>query len=153
MVTISLKCCVQVKTWGGEQISHGDIWSWGFSSVALKVKVKSCLTLCDPMDSSLPGSFVHGVFQARILEWVAISFRRSSRPRDWTQVFLIVGRRFTIWATFSCVRFFATLWTIACQASLSMGFSRCIRNIVHIMFGTTHVFSHLLGVLECIPLR
>ena len=44
---------------------------------------QSCLTLCDPMDCSLPGSTVCGLFQARILEWVAISFsRRSSRPRD-----------------------------------------------------------------------
>ena len=52
------------------------------------------------MDCSLPGSSVHGIFQARILEWVAISFsRRSSRPRDWTQVFCVVGRRFTVWAT------------------------------------------------------
>ena len=42
-----------------------------------------CPTLCDPMDSSLLGSFIHGIFQARILEWVAISFsRRSSSPRD-----------------------------------------------------------------------
>ena len=42
-----------------------------------------CLTLCDPMDCSLPGSFVHGILQARILEWVAISFSRgSSQPRD-----------------------------------------------------------------------
>ena len=39
---------------------------------------KSYLTLCDPMDCSLPGSFVHGVFQARILQWVAISFSRGS---------------------------------------------------------------------------
>ena len=37
-----------------------------------------CLTLCDPMDCSLPGSSVHGIFQARILEWVAISFSRRS---------------------------------------------------------------------------
>ena len=44
---------------------------------------QSCLTLCDPMDSSQPGSSIHGVFQARMLEWVAISFsRRSSRPMD-----------------------------------------------------------------------
>ena len=58
------------------------------------------LTLCDPMDCSLPGSSVHGIFQARILEWVAISFSRgSSQPRDWTQVSHIVGRRFTLWAT------------------------------------------------------
>ena len=52
------------------------------------------------MDCSLPGSSVHGSFQARILEWVAISFsRRSSQPRDWTQVSRIAGRRFTVWAT------------------------------------------------------
>ena len=38
---------------------------------------QSCLTLCDPMDYSLPGSSVHGIFQARVLEWVAISFSRD----------------------------------------------------------------------------
>ena len=44
---------------------------------------QSCPTLCDPMESSLSGSSIHGIFQARILEWVAISFSRaSSRPRD-----------------------------------------------------------------------
>ena len=54
----------------------------------------------DPMDCSLPGSSVHGVFQARVLEWVAISFSRgSSLPRYWTRVSCIVGRRFTLWAT------------------------------------------------------
>ena len=57
-------------------------------------------TLCDPTDCSLPGSSVHGIFQARVLEWIAISFSRgSSRPRDWSQVSRIVDRRFTIWAT------------------------------------------------------
>ena len=56
-----------------------------------------CLTLCDPMDCRLPGSSVHGIFRARILEWVAISFsRRSSQPRDWSWVSLMVGRRFTV---------------------------------------------------------
>ena len=59
-----------------------------------------CTTLCDSMDSSLPGSSIHGIFQARILEWVTISFsRRSSWPRDWTQVSRIVGRCFMVWAT------------------------------------------------------
>ena len=54
-----------------------------------------CLTLCDPVDCSLPGSSVHGLLQARILEWVAISFSRGpSQLRDWTHVFCIVGRRF-----------------------------------------------------------
>ena len=45
-----------------------------------KWKVKSCPTLCDPMDCSLPGSSVHGIFQARVLEWTAISFSRGIFP-------------------------------------------------------------------------
>ena len=61
---------------------------------------QSCPTLCDPMHCSLPGSSVHGIFQASILGWFAISFSRgSSRPRDWTLVSHIEGRCFTIWAT------------------------------------------------------
>ena len=61
---------------------------------------QSYLTLCNPMDCTPPGSSIHGIFQARILEWIAISFsRRSSQPRDWIQVSHIVGRHFTIWAT------------------------------------------------------
>ena len=53
------------------------------------------------MDCSPPGSSVHGVLEARILEWVSVPFsRRSSQPRDWTQVFCIAGSRFfTIWTT------------------------------------------------------
>ena len=53
----------------------------------------SCLTLCDPMDCSSPGSFVHGILQARILEWVAIPFSRgSSRLRDKTPGLLHFGQ-------------------------------------------------------------
>ena len=56
---------------------------------------QSCPTLCDPVDCSPPGSSVHGILQARILEWVAIVFSRgSSRPRYQTQVSRIAGRRF-----------------------------------------------------------
>ena len=58
---------------------------------------QSCLTLCNPMDRSLPGSSVHGILQARILEWVAMpSSRRSSQPRDGTWVSCIADRFFTI---------------------------------------------------------
>ena len=57
-------------------------------------------TLCDPMDCSPPGSSVHGILQARVLEWVAISFSRgTSRPRDQTQDSYIAGEFFTVWAT------------------------------------------------------
>ena len=59
--------------------------------------LQSCPTLCDPMDCSLPGSSVHGILQARILEWVAISsYRGSSRSRDRTRVSYVscIGSRF-----------------------------------------------------------
>ena len=59
-----------------------------------------CPTLCNPMDCSLPGSLVHEILQARVLEWVAPSFSRgSSQLRDQTGVSCIVSRCFTIWAT------------------------------------------------------
>ena len=68
----------------------------------LKVKVlvgQSCPTLRNPMDHSPPGSSVHRILQARILEWVAIPFSKgSSRPRDRIWVSCIAGRFFTIWA-------------------------------------------------------
>ena len=67
----------------------------------MKVLVtQSCPVLCEPMDCSSPGSSVHGILQARILEWVPILFSRgSSQPRDRTQVSCIVGRFFTVSAT------------------------------------------------------
>ena len=73
------------------------------SQVALVVSEVNSLSrvwLCNPVDCSLPGSSVHEIFQARVLEWVAISFSRgSSWPREWTQVSRIAGRRLTVWAT------------------------------------------------------
>ena len=125
-----------------------------------------CLTVCNPIDYT-----VHGIFQARILEWVAFLFSRgSSQPRDQTQVSCIGSGFFTTWATreaqeywsgypipspedlpnpgikqgspvlqadplptevkwsevtlLSRVRLFATLWSVAHQVPLSMGFSR-----------------------------
>ena len=68
----------------------------GRTQYEMKVKVTQlCPTLCDPMDYT-----VHGILQARILEWVAFPFsRRSSQSRDRTQVSHIAGRFFTSWAT------------------------------------------------------
>ena len=67
-----------------------------FIYVCVKVKVtQSCPTLCDPMDY-----IVHGILQARILEWVAFPFSRgSSQPRDQILASCTAGRFFTIWAT------------------------------------------------------
>ena len=62
--------------------------------------LQSCLTPCEPKDCSPPGSSVHGILQARILEWVAIPFSRgSSRPGGQTWVSCIAGGFFTSWAT------------------------------------------------------
>ena len=61
---------------------------------------QSCLTLCNPIDYSLPISSVHGILQARILKWVAIPFSRgSSWPRDWSRVYCIARRFFIVWVT------------------------------------------------------
>ena len=58
-----------------------------------------CPTVCDPTDSSPPGFSVHGILQARILEWIAIPFcRGSSQPRDQTGVSHVAGRFFIVWA-------------------------------------------------------
>ena len=60
---------------------------------------QSSLTLCDPMDCRPPDSSVHGILQAKTLDWIAMrSSRESSQARDWTQVSDIAGRFFTNWA-------------------------------------------------------
>ena len=61
---------------------------------------QSCLTLFDPMDCSPPGSSIHGIFQARVLEWVTISFSRGPfQLRDWIPVSCTAARHFAVWAT------------------------------------------------------
>ena len=76
---------------------------------------QSCVTLSNPMDCSLPGSPIHGIFQARVLEWGAIAF---------SCVTLLVVVTFFNMKSLSRVRLLATPWTAACQAPPSMGFSR-----------------------------
>ena len=86
------------------QILRGHIYICVCVCVCVCVCILSCVQLfCDPMDYSLPGSSVHGILKARILEWVVISFSRgSSQPRDWTCISCIsalAGRFLTSWAT------------------------------------------------------
>ena len=77
-----------VKEWNVQMLSFERV---------LCFVTQLCPTLCDPTDCSPPGSSVHGILQARLLEWVAVPFSRgSSRPRDRTQVSRIAGRFFTI---------------------------------------------------------
>ena len=101
------------------------------------------------MDYSLLGSPVHGIFQVRVLEWVAISFSRgSSLPRDWTQASLIAGRHFTIWATRET---WATSWLMSLLAA--PGLCCCARALSTVTKGAAPHSrvraSHCSGVSHC----
>ena len=77
-----------------------DYWKKSACGFYVLLVAQSYPTLCNPMNCSPPGSSVRGIFQTRILEWVAIRYsRRSSPPRDQTQFSYITGRSFTILAT------------------------------------------------------
>ena len=96
-------CFVNLYNYVHIQFSFLRIWMvWDFQRRDMKVTsesevAQSSPTLCDPMDCSLPGASVQGIFQARVLEWVPISFSRgSSWLRDWTLVSCIAGRHFTL---------------------------------------------------------
>ena len=79
--------------WWVKIICNRHLWKWIWMLLG-------CVWLCDPTDCSLPGSFVHGILQARTLGWVAAPFcRASSQPREWAQIYHIAGRFFSIWAT------------------------------------------------------
>ena len=85
-------------------------WKGKSAAAAAAKSLQSCPTLCDPIDGSPPGSPVHGILQARTLEWVAI----SSNAWKWKVKV----------KTLSLVWLLATPWTEAHQAPPSMGFSR-----------------------------
>ena len=104
-------CSISVLS---NMVTTGHMWPFEFKLLELNLKfsssfalavfqvlnsevTQSCPTLCDSMDCSPSGFSIHGVFQARILEWVVISFSRGSSPaRDRTQVSCIEGRCFTL---------------------------------------------------------
>ena len=88
-----------------------SLWNTAAAAAVAAKSIQSCLTLCDPIDGSPPGSPVPGILQARILEWVAVSF---SNAWKWKVKVKSLSR----------VRLLATLWTAAYQAPLSTGFAR-----------------------------
>ena len=106
-------------TWRSFALRVSTNWAKGKKRVIIAFLVidaaakslQSCPTLCDPMDGSPPGSPVPGFLQARTLEWVAISFSNSWKWKVKVK-------------TLSRVWLFATPWTAAYQAPLSMGFPR-----------------------------
>ena len=93
------------------QILHKTTHLLCYAMLCYVKLLQLCLTLCDPVDGSPPGSPVPGILQARILEWVAISFSSAWKEKSESE-------------SFSHVRLLATPWTAAYQAPPSMGFSR-----------------------------
>ena len=107
---------LQARTLEWVAISFSNAWKWkvkvkSFIAAAAAKSLQPCPTLCDPIDSSPPGSAVPGILQARTLEWVAISF---SNAWQW---------KVTV-KSLSPVRLLETPWTAAYQAPPPMGFSR-----------------------------
>ena len=99
----TLKSLLQQHNYKASVLRCSAFFLVQLSLLELVLVAQSCLTLCDPMDCmdcSLSGSSVHGILQARILEWVSISFSRgSSKARDRAWVSCIISRFFTVWAT------------------------------------------------------
>ena len=93
------------------EVSQKEKHQYSILTHAAAKLLQSCPTLCDPMDCSLPGFSVHGILQARTLEWVAISF---SNVWKWKVKVKLFSR---VWLL-------GTPWTAAYQAPPSMGFSR-----------------------------
>ena len=98
--TVKITKTYSVNCWQWLKQLNSTLFISGNMCVCVCEVAQSCPTLCDPMDCSLPGSSLHGILQARVLELAAISFSRgSSQPRDRTQVSRIPGRCFNLWAT------------------------------------------------------
>ena len=112
-------CWAETKGWLCTKLFPVLFCLWGsvglegsrYSAAAAAKSLQSCLTLCDPIDSSPPGSPVPGILQARILEWVAISFSSAWKWKMKVK-------------SLSLVWLLATPWTAAHQAPPSTGFSR-----------------------------
>ena len=100
-----------LQSTGSQSWTRLSDWSELIILSAAAKSLQSCLTLCDPIDGSPPGSPVPGILQARTLEWVAIAFSNAWKGKVKVK-------------SLSCVLLLATSWTAAYQAPLSLVFSR-----------------------------
>ena len=105
-----MKCCLPGKLIRNSIIKV-SVGNWSRRHPLSAKSLQSCLTLCDPIDGSPPGSTIPGILQARTLEWVASSFSNAWKWKVKVK-------------SLSCVRLLATPWTAAYQAPPSLGVSR-----------------------------
>ena len=129
-----------------------------FESEVQVLVAQSCPILCDPIDCSLPGSSVHGILQARILEWVPIPFsRRSFWPRDWTKVACTAGRFFTVWVARQALLHFIWLqsskgkelfYDMKIKGNSKFSVYKCLLKHNH-----AHLFPYCLQFLLCYNCR
>jgi len=113
-----------------------------------EVKSLTCVWLCNPIICNLPGSPVHGIFRARVLEWFAISFSRgSSQPRGWTQVSCTAGRHFIIWATYDVCIYIHTYIIYLHYIITNSNFFHCIMNNQHKSFITLRIVKCYKNIL------
>ena len=110
--------CNLASVSGWFQSGNSNLQSIRAAAAAAK-PLQSCPTLCDPVDCSPPGFSIHGILQARTLEWVAISFSNA-----WKWKVKVKSLRLSTWKLHSRVQLLATPWTAVYQAPPSMGFSR-----------------------------
>ena len=124
-IKLKLRRVVQIhNTWQypGPSQSTGKLYLW-------VLVTQLCPTVCDPMDCFPPGSFIHGILQARILEWAAIPFSEgSSWPRDWTRVSCLAGKFFTIWAITEACWYLLRLYSPSTNRYIAKVEPRCGRN-------------------------
>ena len=158
-----LYCNIQQKGKKQTKSVHHNLYNWSISrNLCLLIIVHACalihVQLCIPMDCSHPGSSVHGILQARILEWIAIfSFRGSSPPRDWICVSCssCFARRISSFhllqlvQLLSCVRLSVIPWTATHQASLHhfLEFAQ-LMYIESVMPSNHCTLCHLLSCLQ-----
>ena len=120
---------------------------------------QSCLTPSDPMDWSLPGSFIHGIFQARVLEWGAIAFSENiiywpiKAVNEDFRSFTHISIHTAVVQSLSHVQLFLTPWIIAYQAPLSFTISWGLLNFMSIksvMISNYLIYCHPLLLLPSI---
>ena len=158
-LTFSLCVCLGWKWVSCREHIYGPYFFNSLNhSTSLKVRVlvtQSYPSLCDPMDCSPPGSSVHGILQARILEWIAIPLSMgSSWSRDWTWVSCIAGWFFTDWATreeYICLRIGAFIpFKFKCPLTFKMIIDRYVLTAILLIvpwlflkFSVSSLFSSL----------